>query len=96
MAFDIEMIKKVYAQLPEKVKKAREVVARPLTLAEKILFAHLHEEQKLEPFARAKDDANFARTVLRCRTRPPRWPYCNLCKLGVQRSQCPPPFTVIT
>lgn len=60
MAFDIEMIKKVYAQLPEKVKKAREVVARPLTLAEKILFAHLHEEQKLEPFARAKDYVNFA------------------------------------
>lgn len=60
MAFDIEMIKKVYAELPEKVKKAREVVGRPLTLAEKILYAHLHGEQKFESFARAKDYVNFA------------------------------------
>jgi len=60
MAFDIEMIKKVYAELPEKVKKARETVGRPLTLAEKILFAHLHEDQKLESFGRAKDYVNFA------------------------------------
>ena len=36
MAFDIEMIKKVYAHIPERVDKAREIVGRPLTLAEKI------------------------------------------------------------
>ena len=60
MAFDIEMIKKVYAALPAKISKAREVVGRPLTLAEKILFSHLHGDQKLESFARAKDYVNFA------------------------------------
>ncbi|WP_447641657.1 MULTISPECIES: aconitate hydratase [Chitinophagaceae] len=60
MAFDIEMIKKVYAELPGKVKKAREVVSRPLTLAEKILFAHLHADQQLEAFKRAQDYVNFA------------------------------------
>ena len=41
MAFDIEMIKKVYERMPERVKKAREIVGRPLTLAEKILYTHL-------------------------------------------------------
>ena len=46
MAFDIEMIKKVYASLPAKVDAARTALGRPLTLSEKILFAHLlHQKQ---------------------------------------------------
>lgn len=60
MAFDIEMIKKVYAEIPGKVKAAREKVGRPLTLAEKILFSHLHADQPLEKFGRAQDYVNFA------------------------------------
>ena len=32
MAFDIEMIKKVYANIEERVEKARELVGKPLTL----------------------------------------------------------------
>ncbi|MBL7975237.1 MAG: aconitate hydratase [Candidatus Kapabacteria bacterium] len=43
MAFDIEMIRKVYSQLAERVEKARAVVGRPLTLTEKILYAHMCE-----------------------------------------------------
>ena len=38
MAFDIEMIKKVYSNMPSRVDKAREIVGRPLTLTEKILY----------------------------------------------------------
>ena len=41
MAFDIDMIKKVYANMTERVDAAREVVGKPLTLSEKILYAHL-------------------------------------------------------
>jgi aconitate hydratase len=41
MVFDLEMIKKVYAQFPERIEAARKVVGKPLTLAEKILYAHL-------------------------------------------------------
>ena len=50
MAFDIEMIKKVYAEMPAKVDAARKMLGRPLTLSEKILFSHLHSDQKLESF----------------------------------------------
>jgi len=50
MAFDIEMIKKVYNDMPGKVNNARQVVGRPLTLAEKILFAHLHQTMELQNF----------------------------------------------
>lgn len=60
MAFDIEMIKKVYAELPAKVEAARKLVGRPLTLAEKILYAHLHKDQKPEVFERGKSYVDFA------------------------------------
>jgi len=60
MAFDIEMIKKVYAEMPAKVEAARKALGRPLTLSEKILFSHLHPEQKLENFGRGKSYVDFA------------------------------------
>jgi aconitate hydratase len=43
MIFDLEMIKKLYAGLPAKVQLARKLVGRPLTLTEKILYAHYFE-----------------------------------------------------
>jgi len=60
MAFDIEMIKKVYAEMPAKVDAARKMLGRPLTLSEKILFSHLHSDQKLESFARGGSYVDFA------------------------------------
>ena len=60
MAFDIEMIRKVYKELPGKVAAARNIVGRPLTLAEKILYAHLHKELPLKSFERGKDYVDFA------------------------------------
>ena len=42
MAFDIEMIEKVYANMAERVDKARDLVGRPLTLTEKILYFVLY------------------------------------------------------
>lgn len=60
MAFDIEMIKKVYATLPAKVDAARQALGRPLTLSEKILFAHLHPDQALQVFERGKSYVDFA------------------------------------
>ena len=60
MAFDIEMIKKVYAEMPAKVEAARKMLGRPLTLSEKILFSHLHSDQKLEGFERGGSYVDFA------------------------------------
>ena len=50
--FDLDMIKKVYAALPGKVKAAREKLGRPLTLTEKILYSHLHPESDLQDYER--------------------------------------------
>src|SRR6195952_1079202 len=60
MAFDIEMIRKVYEELPGKIEAARKKVGKPLTLAEKILYAHLHKDMPLRNLERAKDYVDFA------------------------------------
>jgi aconitate hydratase len=60
MAFDIEMIKKLYTEMPAKVNAARTALGRPLTLSEKILFAHLHTDQPLSGFERGKHYVDFA------------------------------------
>lgn len=60
MAFDIEMIRKVYEELPGKVAAARKQLGRPLTLSEKILYAHLHANQNFENFERGKSYVDFA------------------------------------
>ncbi len=60
MAFDIEMIKKVYANFPEKVQAARKIVSKPLTLTEKILYAHLWEKCPKTAFERGNHYVDFA------------------------------------
>ena len=66
MAFDIDMIKKVYSTMPERVDKAREVVGKPLTLSEKILYAHLWDGNPTKAFARGKDYVDFAPDRIAC------------------------------
>ena len=60
MAYDIEMIKKVYAEMPAKIEAARKLVGKPLTLTEKILYTHLHAEMVAANFQRSKDYVDFA------------------------------------
>jgi aconitate hydratase len=60
MAFDIDMIKKVYAAMPARIEAARTALGRPLTLSEKILFSHLHKDQKFENFERGNSYVDFA------------------------------------
>lgn len=60
MAFDIEMIKATYNAFPTRVEEARHALGRPLTLSEKILYAHLHPDSHLQDFKRGKDYVFFA------------------------------------
>jgi len=60
MAFDIEMIKKVYANFGPRIEAARKVVGRPLTLSEKILYTHLWEQNTDKAFVRGADYVDFA------------------------------------
>ena len=60
MAFDIEMIKKVYANFPSRIAAARNIVGKPLTLTEKILYAHLWQGDATEGYERGKSYVDFA------------------------------------
>ncbi|MEN9997700.1 MAG: hypothetical protein RI922_690 [Bacteroidota bacterium] len=58
--FDIDMIRKVYETYPERIAAARKVVGRPLTLSEKILYAHLWDGNAATAFERGKSYVDFA------------------------------------
>ena len=66
MAFDIDMIKGVYANMAERVDKARELVGKPLTLSEKILYSHLWEGNPSKVFTRGKNYVDFAPDRVAC------------------------------
>ncbi|WP_276131876.1 aconitate hydratase [Polluticoccus soli] len=59
MAFDLDLVQKVYQELPEKVNAVRSLIGRPLTQAEKILYAHTYE-QAAKAYERGRDYVNFA------------------------------------
>ena len=59
MVYDIDMLRSFYSNFQKRVDAAREQVGRPLTLAEKILYAHLYEESDICPFRRGEDYVNF-------------------------------------
>jgi aconitate hydratase len=60
MIFDLDMIKEVYARYPERIAAARSILNRPLTLAEKILYAHLWDGTPTEAYTRGKSYVDFA------------------------------------
>ncbi len=60
MAFDIDTIQKVYSGLEARITKARELVGRPLTLAEKILYSHLYEGEPTEAYERGGAYVDFS------------------------------------
>jgi len=60
MAFDIEMIRETYQKFPARVEAARKLLGRPMTLTEKILYAHLHDALPASAFERGKSYVDFA------------------------------------
>lgn len=59
MVYDIEMIRRFYASFTGKVDRARKELGRPLTLAEKILYAHLYDGDAVKAYRRGEDYVNF-------------------------------------
>ncbi|MCS3532338.1 aconitate hydratase [Chryseobacterium sp. JUb7] len=60
MTFDIDMIKKVYERYPERIAAARQIVGKPLTLSEKILYTHLWEGNATSAHERGNSYVDFA------------------------------------
>lgn len=60
MAFDFDMIEKVYGRFAERINAARKVVGKPLTLTEKILYAHLWDGEATQAYERGESYVDFA------------------------------------
>ena len=65
MVFDIDMIKKVYSSMKDKVDHAKKICNHPLTLSEKILYSHLWNNVD-KPFSRGVDYVDFAPDRIAC------------------------------
>ncbi len=58
--FDLELIKSTYGNFGARIQKAREVLKKPLTLSEKILYSHLFNPEEVKDFQRGVDYVDFA------------------------------------
>ncbi|MFZ5431990.1 MAG: aconitate hydratase [Bacteroidota bacterium] len=58
--FDSDLIQKVYFSFPDRVSKARKALNRPMSYAEKILYAHLYDPENIQPYERGKSYVDFA------------------------------------
>ncbi|PZD77874.1 aconitate hydratase [Mesonia sp. K7] len=90
--FDIDMIKKVYSQMPERVDQARKVVGKPLTLAEKILYTHLWDGTPNQKYERGKDYVDFAPDRIACQDATAQMALLQFMQAG--KSKCAVPTTV--
>jgi aconitate hydratase len=59
MVFDLDLIKKVYDEMPSKIAAAKKLTGKALTLSEKILYSHLYSKT-MRDYARGKDYVDFA------------------------------------
>ncbi len=59
MIFDLDLIKKVYDEMPSKIALAKKITGTAFTLSEKILFTHLYSNT-VRNYARGKDYVDFA------------------------------------
>ena len=57
--FDLEIIKNFYKTLESKTQYARDLLQRPLTFTEKVLFAHVIEGQMLDKLKRGSSYVDF-------------------------------------
>lgn len=59
MILDIDMLRGFYASYAKKVEKARITIGRPLTYAEKVLYAHLYTPETISPYKRGEAYVDF-------------------------------------
>lgn len=78
MVYDLLMLKAFYAAYAGKIERVRNVLQRPLTLAEKILYAHLYDEAGVKSYKRGEDYVNFRPDRVAMRDATAQWPCCNL------------------
>ena len=89
MAFDIEIIKAVYARLEDRVIEARKLTGKPLTASEKILYSHLWDVKSDRPYARGADYVDFAPDRIACQDATAQMALLQFMQAGKQKVAVP-------
>jgi aconitate hydratase len=89
MAFDIDMIKKVYNRMVDRVDSARNIVGKPLTLSEKILYNHLWDGNTKTAFKRGVDYVDFAPDRIACQDATAQMALLQFMQAGKKRVAVP-------
>jgi aconitate hydratase len=89
MAFDIEMIKAVYARLEDRVTEARKLTGKPLTASEKILYSHLWDLKSDRPYTRGADYVDFAPDRIACQDATAQMALLQFMQAGKQKVAVP-------
>jgi len=66
MAFDIDVIKRVYSEMSSRIENAKKIIGKPLTLSEKVLYSHLWNKDISNPFKRGVDYVDFGPDRVTC------------------------------
>ena len=89
MAFDIEMIKAVYARLEDRVTEARKLTGKPLTASEKILYSHLWDVKSDRPYTRGAEYVDFAPDRIACQDATAQMALLQFMQAGKQKVAVP-------
>lgn len=89
MLFDLDLIKKVYKQMPERIAKARALKGKPLTLSEKILYSHLSQETPTQAYEGGADYVDFAPDRIACQDATAQMALLQFMQAGKPQSAVP-------
>lgn len=89
MAFDFKMIQDHYQRMGSRIEAARAAVGKPLTLSEKILYAHLWDGETDKAFTRGKDYVDFAPDRVACQDATAQMAMLQFMQAGKQKVAVP-------
>lgn len=89
MLFDLDRILKVYEAYGARVSCAREMLGRPMTLAEKVLYGHLAEKLPGAPFRRGEDYVEFNPDRVAMQDATAQMALLQFMQAGIPRSRVP-------
>ncbi len=89
MAFDIDVIKRVYSEMSSKIELAKQVIGKPLTLSEKVLYSHLWNEEISSPYIRGVDYVDFGPDRVTCQDATAQMALLQFMQAGKQKVAVP-------
>ncbi len=89
MAFDIDVIKRVYSEMSSRIENAKKIIGKPLTLSEKVLYSHLWNKNISNPYKRGIDYVDFGPDRVTCQDATAQMALLQFMQAGKQKVAVP-------